>query len=140
MSGRQGTREEKCVVSESPFGKLISSYTREQALADGVLVDVSAVAHEAGIRYPVSLTRAVWDRYVEVPECVAGFQDRDGRLWDIVWMLRHGILRSKVSQELLFELYVANEPGRPKLITLKAVCGPGDTAKAVITVMLPDED
>jgi hypothetical protein len=39
---------------------LIHSYTRTDALRDGVLIDVSAVAREAGIRYPVALTRAVW--------------------------------------------------------------------------------
>jgi hypothetical protein len=38
---------------------LIHRYTRAGALADGVLVDVSAVAREAGIRFPVALTRAV---------------------------------------------------------------------------------
>ena len=28
----------------------------------------------------------------------------------------------------------------PKEVTLKAVCGPGDDRKPVITVMLPEED
>ena len=46
---------------------LLYAYTRAQALADGVLVDVTTTAQEAGIKYPVALTRAVWCRYVEVP-------------------------------------------------------------------------
>jgi hypothetical protein len=37
---------------------LIHSYSRAQAIADGVLIDVSATAREAGIRCPVALTRA----------------------------------------------------------------------------------
>ena len=37
---------------------LIHRYTRAEAIADGVLIDVSAVAREAGIRYPVALTAA----------------------------------------------------------------------------------
>jgi hypothetical protein len=41
---------------------LIHSYSRARALADGALVDVSAVAREASIRFPVALTRAVWER------------------------------------------------------------------------------
>lgn len=40
----------------------IHRYSRADALRDGVLIDVSAVAREAGIRYPVALTRAVWER------------------------------------------------------------------------------
>jgi hypothetical protein len=37
---------------------LIHRYTRADALRDGVLVDVSATAREAGFRWPVALTRA----------------------------------------------------------------------------------
>ena len=35
---------------------LIHRYSRADALRDGVLVDVSATAREAGIRFPVALT------------------------------------------------------------------------------------
>jgi hypothetical protein len=41
---------------------LIHRYTRAEAIADGVLIGVSAVARGAGIRYPVALTRAAWER------------------------------------------------------------------------------
>jgi hypothetical protein len=63
--------------------QLIYTYTRKQALADGVQVDVTTTAREAGITFPVFLTRAVWDKYVEVPAGVAA-QDEAGRLWDII--------------------------------------------------------
>ena len=35
-----------------------------------------------------------------------------------------------------------NENGKPdqRLITLKAVCAPGDNGEPVITIMKPDED
>jgi hypothetical protein len=46
---------------------LIYRYTRAQAIADGVLVDVSGIAQEAGIRFQVALTRAVWERCVTIP-------------------------------------------------------------------------
>ena len=39
---------------------LIHSYTRAQAIEDGVLVDVSDVATEAGFKLPVAITRAAW--------------------------------------------------------------------------------
>jgi hypothetical protein len=45
---------------------LVHRYTRADAIRDGVLVDVSAAAREAGIRYPVVLTRAVWERCLAV--------------------------------------------------------------------------
>ncbi len=119
---------------------LIHSYTRAEAIADGVLIDVSAVAREAGIRFPVALTVAVWAKCVAVPpgvEC----QDEAGRLWDVVWMLRVGVQRAG-GRVVLYSLHVRNDnrTGTPPLVRLKAVCGPGDDAEPVITVMLPDED
>jgi hypothetical protein len=62
----------------------IHSYTRADALRDGVLIDVSPAAREAGIRYPVALTRAAWQRCVKVPRGVP-CQDEEGRLWDVLW-------------------------------------------------------
>jgi hypothetical protein len=38
--------------------EVISRYTRADALRNGVLIDVSAPAREAGFRWPVALARA----------------------------------------------------------------------------------
>jgi hypothetical protein len=118
--------------------EVIHRYTRAQALADGVLVDVSAVAREAGIKYPTALTRAVFDRYVTVPpkvEC----QDEAGRLWDVVYMLSLACRRVD-GPILLYTVYVRNDNRRPRPVRLKAVCGPDDDGSPCLTVMLPDED
>ena len=50
------------------FGEVISSYTRTQAIDDGMLVDVSHMAREAGFSFPVALTRAAWSDCVEWSE------------------------------------------------------------------------
>ncbi len=140
--GHKGAENRGNTPAENPFGELIFSYSRAQAIADGVLVDVSDTAKEAGFTMPVALTRAVWDSYVEVPKGVVA-QDKAGRLWDILWMCRNAIGRAQSDgPELLFQLHVrnSNRRGTPPLVTLKAVCGPGDNASPVITIMLPDED
>lgn len=119
---------------------LIHVYTRAQALADGVLVDVTTTAEEAGIKYPVALTRAVWCQYVEVPQGVE-CQDDAGRLWDVLWMLASAIRSSREPGHTLhYQLYVKTGKGRPKLVTLKAVCGPDDDGSPCITIMTPEED
>lgn len=119
--------------------KVISRYTRKEALDDAVLVDVTKMADEAGISCPVALTRAVFERYVAVPES-APWQDETGRLWDVLWMLRHAVL-TETGSERLFKVYVqTNDHRAPRLVTLKAVCGPGDNGEPVITVMLPEEE
>jgi hypothetical protein len=120
---------------------VIYSYSRAQAIEDGALVDVSRTAWEASFNYPVALTRAVWCRYVEVPEGVE-CQDEEGRLWDILHMLLCEIKsRVGIGPELHFQLHVRNDnrPGTPPLVTLKAVCGPDDDGSPCITVMEPDE-
>jgi hypothetical protein len=122
--------------------EVISSYSRAQAIEDGVLVDVSTVAKEAGIKFPVAMTATVWGQYVEVPEGV-GCQDESGRLWDIVWMFRCAAAKFD-GDTLLFKLYVRNHNRerltRQDLVTLKAICGPGDNGEPVVTIMTPEED
>src|SRR5215831_3962829 len=106
---------------------LIHRYTRADAIRDGVLIDVSAVAREAGIRYPVALTRAVWERCVTVPPGVV-CQDEAGRLWDVLFLLRCAIGRSDGGALIHFGVHVRNDnrEGTPPLVHLKATCGPGD--------------
>ncbi len=69
------------------FGKPISIYTTAEAIADGYLVPVMpSQSEEAGIKFPVLITRAAWDKYVEVPKGYEHEQDESGRLWDILYM------------------------------------------------------
>ena len=121
---------------------VIYAYTRRQAIEDGFQVEVSTTAAEAGISFPVFLTRTVYDAYVTVPPNVAG-QDEAGRLWDIVWMTRFGIIRSTPGRDRIpVALYVRNDNTRAKLVKLIATCSALDItdAQPAITVMMPDED
>jgi hypothetical protein len=120
---------------------LIYRYSRGDAIRDGVLIDVSQTAKEAGVKYPVALTHAAWQHCVAVPPGVA-CQDEAGRLWDAVWLLACAIRRGAAGQEVRFAVRVRNSNGQrmPPLVRLKALCGPGDQGEPVLTIMLPDED
>ena len=127
---------------ESVFGPVIYSYTRKQALADGMQYDLSKIAREAGITFPVFITVAAFELFVVVPDGVEG-QDEEGRRWDIVWMLRFAIQRSKPGvRRLPVAFYCRNDNRSPKLHKLIAECGPVDIddPQPAITLMLPDED
>ena len=142
-------------TTEEIFGPVIFSYTRKQAIEDGVLVDVSDTAKEAGIKLPTALTQAVYDEYVVVPHEQQGQQDESGRLWDILWMFSCAVRAGRISGEQgNFDLIVA-QPDKNnwranekvfegdrnrRLVTLKAVCGPDDDGSACITIMRPEED
>jgi hypothetical protein len=124
--------------------EVISRYSREQAIEDGVLVDVTSMAKEAGIRFPTALTQAAHAQYVAVPEGVLG-QDERGRLWDVLWLLRIR-LRGRPVAELLqgpafFSVLVRNDNTEPQPVRLAAHCTlEGEGGTPVLTVMLPDED
>ena len=121
------------------FGDLIFEYTRAQAITDGLLVDVSKLAAEAGFKFPVAMTDAAWHESVAVPETLK-FQDETGRLWDVLMMLRFA-LRSTAGQgsEIQFRVVVQKADNSLADIRLKALCHPGDGAEPVITILLPDE-
>jgi len=120
---------------------LIHRYSRADAIRDGVLIDVSEAAKEAGFKFPVALTSAVWAECVAVPPGVL-YQDEAGRLWDVLWLLACAIKGGADGPEVRFAVHVRNDnrEGTPPLVQLKALCGPGDQGEPVITIMLPDED
>lgn len=117
---------------------VIFAYTRAQALADGVLIDVTGIAREAGFRVPVAVTAAVQDGVIRVPKGVT-CQDETGRLWDVLMCLRVSALTLRsTASEIAFEVLVQDE--RRRKVRLKAVCGPDDDGRPCVTIMLPDED
>lgn len=121
------------------FG-VVHIYTRAQAIEDGVLIDVSETAKEAGINFPVALTSPVWDLYVVPSEKLEGHgQSVSGRLWDLLWMFRVNALRTN-SSLIYFLCMFLNEKERHEYVRFKALCGPGDNCEPVITIMLPMED
>jgi hypothetical protein len=122
--------------------EVIFAYTRQQALSDGVLVDVSSLAKEAGFVFPVALTETLYHSYI-VPalDLVAEGQSIQGRLWDLLFVLRFAIANARDTDTILFKvLFLMSAGSTPVPIELKAVCGPGDDGEPVLTIMLPDED
>ena len=129
-------------MSESLLNQfdVIYTYRRKQAIEDGVLVDVSTTAREAGINFPVALTSTVWDMYVVPSEKLADSgQSIAGRLWDLLWMFRLKAMRSNNSL-LYFSCLFLDVNEKLDEVKFKALCGPGDNAEPVITIMLPGED
>ena len=128
---------------ESVFGPIIYSYTRAQALEDGVLVDVSDVGREAGISLPIALSQRVWAEVVIPPQKARQLgQSEAGRLWDILWVFATRAKHSK-GDTMRFALKLISEvnpSANGRIVDLKAIIGPGDNGEPVITIMFPDED
>jgi hypothetical protein len=127
---------------------LVHSYSRAQAIADGVLHDVSNVAKDAGFRIPVAMSTGLWAACVAWTEAdterTGVPQDESGRLWDVLWMAGHAarVHRDHPGPRVNFKLMcVPRDGGRRALMReLSIHVGPGDCGEPVITLMLPDED
>ena len=124
------------VNAEDYFGKPISRYTRKQALEDGFQIDVSDTAREAGLRFPVFITRAVFETWV-APDHVKD-ENETARLRDILWMTRCAIKAAAPGAcAIRVQLRLLN-----RRVDLRAVCAALDIdePQPAITIMLPDED
>ncbi|KKR01604.1 MAG: hypothetical protein UT24_C0003G0011 [Candidatus Woesebacteria bacterium GW2011_GWB1_39_12] len=98
--------------------EVISSYSRAQAIEDGILVDISntSEAKEAGFKIPVALTRAVYST-IEEGIGING-QDRKGRLWDICFMATRAFRNFQEDKHLVpFEVLMLDKD--TKMQTLK---------------------
>lgn len=125
------------------FGEPISTYTRAEALEDGVLVDVGQTANEAGFVFPVAVTAGVWADVNDIPEAKQGIQDVEGRLWDLLFTAAQTCKkssgnRSEEQDGLPFDLIM--HVGRDIYYRAKVHLGPGDEMEPVITILRPDED
>lgn len=120
---------------------IIHTYSRAQAIEDGVLVELDAkTCKEAGMRFPVAVTRSVFESCIALtPKAEEMGCDVVGRTWDVLTMLKHTIRKAEGS-ELAFEALVVRDRKHPTLTQLAAVCGPGDNMEPVITISFPGED
>lgn len=132
---------------EDVFGPVVASYSRAQAIEDGVLIDVTAMAREAGFKWPVALTHTAWCDCVCWTERNNRFQvhqDESGRLWDVLFMAFYAIRTATApGDRLLFSLYRVPKDGHSTEageVSLKLMVGPGDAGEPVVTIMLPSED
>jgi len=117
--------------------EIISQYTREQALEDGELVDISITPDSPiGDRH-VACTASVWAIIDKAVENKKHLNDLQGVLWDIHWMASR--YAKADTDRFLFKVIITGA-GRKRIFIFRAVCHPGDNLEPVITIMQPDED
>jgi len=123
---------------EEVFGNVIYAYTRKQAIEDGVLVDVSKTAREAGFLWPFAMTAEVWGLIEQIPKKYS-HEDIAGRLWDVLMVARASIRSAQRQQDLIFFEVILHQDHQDK-VRLKMLSGPGDRGEPVLTLMLPNQD
>jgi hypothetical protein len=114
---------------------IISTYSRAQAISDGVLVDITTnYPNEARLfKFPVAFTQAVFG----LVEAVAkdNHDHQATVIWDILFMSINFKSRILSESEHLFLVSIG---GRD--ITLKVICSGGDNGEPVLTFLTKFED
>ena len=121
---------------------VIYSYTRAQAIEDGVLIDVTADAKATGFKVHTVITDNLYHRYVEVPTGLdwSYGQSSAGRLHDLLTLALFAARSSKGTDRVYFKVDFLMEPGRSETVDIIAHIGPGDNAEPVLTIMLPEDE
>lgn len=119
---------------QNPFSEPIFSYTRAQALADGVLADLSQIeSMRQHWKFPIACTSTVWS-IIEEASTREG-QELSGICHDISTMAKYGFKLGSDTDVAYFKVFIAGDEH-----TLKLHVGPGDRGEPVLTLMLPTED
>ena len=135
---------------------VIYTYTRKQAIADGVLVDcMNGFVHPGTIlrkltmqhfTWPAVMTMTLYELLNRLVEDKRNCNDWRGVWHDVCWMLKCKMKRTPgydkpraLPYDVLFELEITTE-GKQQLYTLKANFGFDDDGKPCLTFMFPNED
>lgn len=136
--------------------EVLSTYTRAQAIEDGVLTPVEALvpdepdfARSVGWKFPIAMTASVV-ALVRPTEREAGecAQDLKGRLWDVLSIGAWAARMAPGDADTIYFSPIFQLAGRAEYrdgrkhqaeVPLKMVVGPGDDWEPVATLMLRSE-
>ena len=129
---------------EDPWegAEVVFAYTRAQAIADGVLVDLSKGAEgtlckELGFKPPIAITSAA---FAATAGKAAPGEGVRGKLWDVLYMMRMAAKSAGDKTDRVYFSVRVWDGEKNELVHLWALCGPGDTPDPVLTIMLQGED
>ena len=133
------------MTDKNIFGPILHAYTRAQAIDDGVLVDCGAfmwggsrIVDTMGFLYPVAMTAGAWGSITE--GCRVGTAQDKVALAHCLRLLHAAIKASPEGGGPVVH-FKCKPLMCPELeVELWCMCGPGDDAESVLTIMLEGED
>ena len=134
--------------NECLFDEIISTYTRAQAIEDGVLIDASGTGETAALlreisrshfKYPIAMTEAVFELIQQAVDHPKHCNDWKGVWHDILWMAKVDSTRQEIDPTTVVFTVIITGVGRSRYKRLKFVCGPNDDGSPCLTLMLPSE-
>lgn len=118
----------------------LHTLSREEAIQTGALIDVTPIAHQMGLRLPVSFSRPLWEIGITATQNVPE-EEHDRRVRDVLMAFRLKLAASRVASPLIeFPALLTFPPDPiPQTCVLFAVAHPEANAPTALTFLLPGE-
>lgn len=119
--------------------------TRAAMIENGLLIDVTKTAAEAGFVLPVGITKEAWDdciKWSDEDTDLQTYQDESGRLWDVLWMSSLAARENRNECDVNVHVYRVPRDGKSRHaqhVCLRMLVGPGDHGEPVIYIDVQDE-
>lgn len=129
------------------FGDVIHSYSRAQAIEDGVLVDLSGAEAIRGdvadvcrqhYKFPVACTATAFDIIDAAVKNKRCCNDYAGIVHDMLWMSK--VAKRQINESTIIFPVIIRGAGRRRHYDFKLIVGPGDRGEPAITIGIASED
>jgi len=130
------TMEKFFAEDQNPFAgtNIVSCYTWDDAVADGMFVDVSEMAKSRGFTLPVAITQNLYGKYLEVKE-----QEETGR--NVNRLLQHLHCEIKAMKDDDNRLFFLHEFDNVPVDVWAVIEGRSpDNPEPVCTILLPEDN
>jgi hypothetical protein len=113
---------------------------RDEAIQAGILIDVTPVAHEVGLRLPVGISKPLWEIGITASHQITD-EDFDRRVRDVLMALRLHLETSEITSPWIkFPALLSFPPDTaPQVCSLYAVAHKDPATPYSITLLLPHE-
>lgn len=133
----EATREDEPLPTGSASEGISS---RQEAVEQGWLIDVSETAQKLGVPFPVTVTRPLWERGI-VPSEDLSEEEAAQRLRDVLLAFRLRLVGQPIVAPLVyFPAMLAFPPQEiPQPVLLSALIQADEQRRPVVTLLLPHE-
>ncbi len=124
----------------SPAASQPRSFSRDEAILAGALIDVTPIAHKLGLRIPVTFSRPLWEAGITASKNIPE-EEVEGRVRDVLMAFQLKLAASRIASPLVeFPAMLAFPPDPvPHTCLLFAVAHQEANAQMALTFLLPGE-
>lgn len=127
-------------VTEPQQQAPVQLLNRQEAIEAGILVDVSPIAEQVGLRLSVGISKPLWELGITASRQLAD-EECHTRVRDVLLALRLHVEQAEITAPWIkFPALLALPPeAQPQVCTLVAIAHKDASAPYALTVMLPEE-